>query len=172
MTRAAVATSDVPFNSDPGGAEILVDGKGIGKVTPAQAVIVAGAHQFVFRKPGFEDATVATTLIAGQSFATSNVLKPLAPIENNSPFSKLKKVFGGNNTSAEENVNVTIKSTPAGAAISLNGKELGQQTPFTLPLAPGKYDIGLALAGHQTLRKSIKVEKGKPLYLDESLPAQ
>ncbi len=80
MTRAAVATSDVTFNSDPGGAEILVDGKGIGRVTPAQSVIVAGAHQFVFRKPGYEDATVAVTLIAGQSFATSNVLKPRLPL--------------------------------------------------------------------------------------------
>src|SRR5437763_3239999 len=66
LTRAAVATSDVTFNSDPGGAEILVDGKGIGKVTPSQAVIVAGAHQFVLRKPGYEDATPSANLVAGQ----------------------------------------------------------------------------------------------------------
>ena len=173
LTRAAVATSEVTFNSDPGGAEILVDGKGIGKVTPAQAVIVAGAHQFVLRKPGYEDATIAVTLIAGQPYALSNVLKSLAPVQSNSPFSKLKKVFGGNNSpTAEENVNVTIKSTPPGASISLNGKELGQQTPFMLPLAPGKYDIGFALAGRQTVRKSIKVEKSKPVEIDETLPAQ
>jgi hypothetical protein len=172
LTRAQVATSEVTFNSDPGGAEILVDGKGIGKVTPAQAVIVAGAHQFVLRKPGFEDATISTTLLAGQPFALSNVLKPLAPVNGGSAFSKFKKVFGGGNNTAEENVSVGIKSTPPGASISLNGKDLGQQTPFTLPLAPGKYDIGLALAGHQTVRKSIKVEKGKPLDIDEALPAQ
>jgi len=173
LTRAAVATSEVTFNSDPGGAEILVDGKGIGKVTPAQAVIVAGAHQFVLRKPGYEDATIATTLVAGQPFALSNVLKPLTPIGSNSPLSKLKKVFGGNNAAtAEENVNVSIKSNPPGAAISLNGKGLGQQTPFTVPLAPGKYDIGLTLTGRQTVRKSIKVEKSKPIEIDEALPAQ
>jgi serine/threonine protein kinase len=173
LNRAAVATSEVTFNSDPGGAEILVDGKGIGKVTPAQAVIVAGAHQFVFRKPGYEDATIAVTLLAGQPFATSNVLKPLAPVASNSPFSKLKKVFGGNSgASAEENVNVSIKSTPPGASISLNGKDLGQQTPFTLPLSPGKYEIGLTLAGHVTAHKNIKVEKGKPVEIEEALPAQ
>src|SRR5882724_2896754 len=173
LTRAPVATSEVTFNSDPGGAEILVDGKGIGKVTPAQAVIVAGAHQFVVRKPGYEDATIATTLVAGQPFALSNVLKPLTSIGSNSPFSKLKKVFGGNSgATAEENVSVSIKSNPPGASISLNGKELGQQTPFTLPLAPGKYDIGLTLAGHATAHKNIKLEKNKPAEIDETLPAQ
>ena len=173
LTRAAVATSEVTFNSDPGGAEILVDGKGIGKVTPAQAVIVAGAHQFVLRKPGYEDATIAVTLLAGRAFAISNVLKPLTPISSNSPLSRLKKVFSGNGGApAEENVNVSVKSNPPGASISLNGKELGQQTPFTLPLAPGKYDIGLTLAGRQTVRKSIKVEKNKPVEIDETLLAQ
>jgi serine/threonine-protein kinase len=173
LTRAAVATSDVTFNSDPGGAEILVDGKGIGKVTPAQAVIVAGAHQVVLRKPGYEDATIAVTLLAGHPFAISNVLRPLTPISNNSPFSRLKRALGGNReATAEENVSVTVKSNPPGASISLNGKELGQQTPFTLPLAPGKYDIGLALAGRQTVRKSIKVEKNKPVEIDETLLAQ
>ena len=59
-----------------------------------------------------------------------------------------------------------------GAAISLNGKDLGQQTPFTLPLAPGKYDLALTLAGHQTVHKSIKVEKNKPAEINEALPAQ
>jgi hypothetical protein len=173
LTRAAVATSEVTFNSDPGGAEILVDGKGIGKVTPAQAVIVAGAHQFVLRKPGYEDATIAVTLLAGRAFAISNVLKPLTPISSNSPLSRLKKVFSGNSgATAEENVNVSVKSNPPGASISLNGKELRQQTPFTLPLAPGKYDIGLTLAGRQTVHKSIKVEKNKPVEIDETLLAQ
>jgi serine/threonine protein kinase len=175
LNRAAVATSEVTFNSDPGGAEILVDGKGIGKVTPAQAVIVAGAHQFVFRKPGYEDGAMSVTLLAGQPFAISNVLKQLTPAGGGggSPFSKLKKVFGGNNAaSTEDNVIVGIKSTPSGASISLNGKGLGQETPFTVPLAPGKYEIGLSLAGHQTVRKTIKVEKNKPIEIDEPLPAQ
>jgi hypothetical protein len=170
LTRAQVATSEVTFNSDPGGAEILVDGKSIGKVTPSQAVIVAGAHQFVLRKPGYEDATISANLVPGQPLAVSNMLKSLAPASSGSAFGKFKKIFSGN--AAEENVSVGIKSTPPGAAISLNGKDLGQQTPFTLPLAPGKYDIGLALAGHQTVRKSIKVEKGKPIEIDEALPAQ
>ena len=69
-------------------------------------------------------------------------------------------------------MNLTINSTPAGAAISVNGKDIGQQTPFTLPLAPGKYDIGLTLAGHQAVRKSIKIEKNKPAEINEALPAQ
>ncbi len=69
-------------------------------------------------------------------------------------------------------MNVSIKSTPSGASISLNGKDLGQQTPFTLPLAPGKYDIGLALAGHQSVRKSIKVEKASRSISTKTLPSQ
>jgi eukaryotic-like serine/threonine-protein kinase len=171
LQKAPVATSQVTFNSDPGGAEIWVDGKSIGRVTPAQAVVVAGQHQIVLRKPGYEDSSNPVSLVAGQPFSLSNNLKPLAPASGGSPFGKFKKIFGGAN-SAEENVNVSINSTPAGAAISLNGKDLGQQTPFTLPLAPGKYNIGLTLAGHETVNKSIKVEKGKSAEINEALPAQ
>jgi serine/threonine protein kinase len=171
LQKAPVATSQVTFNSDPGGAEIWVDGKSIGRVTPSQAVVVAGQHQIVLRKPGYEDSSNPVSLVAGQQFSLSNNLKPLAPASGGSPFGKFKKIFGGAN-SAEENVNVSINSTPAGAAISLNGKDLGQQTPFTLPLAPGKYNIGLTLAGHQTVNKSIKIEKGKPAEINEALPAQ
>src|SRR3954469_2710192 len=169
MQKAPVATSQVTFNSDPAGADIWVDGKSIGRVTPAQAVVVAGAHQIVLRKPGYEDSTNSVTLVAGQPFSLSNNLKALAPAVG-STFSKFKKLFGG--SAAEDNVNVTINSTPPGAAISLNGKDLGQQTPLTLPLAPGKYDIGLTLAGHQSVHKSIKLEKGKPAEINEALPAQ
>jgi eukaryotic-like serine/threonine-protein kinase len=171
LQKAPVATSQVTFNSDPGGAEIWVDGKSIGRVTPSQAVVVAGQHQIVLRKPGYEDSSNPVTLVASQPFSLSNNLKPLAPASGGSPFGKFKKIFGGAN-SAEENVNVSINSTPAGAAISLNGKDLGQQTPFTLPLAPGKYNIGLTLAGHETVNKSIKVEKGKSAEINEALPAQ
>jgi eukaryotic-like serine/threonine-protein kinase len=171
LQKAPVATSQVTFNSDPGGAEIWVDGKSIGRVTPSQAVVVAGQHQIVLRKPGYEDSSNPVSLVAGQPFSLSNNLKPLAPASGGSPFGKFKKIFGGAN-SAEENVNVSINSTPAGAAISLNGKDLGQQTPFTLPLAPGKYNIGLTLAGHETVNKSIKVEKGKSAEINEALPAQ
>lgn len=171
LQKAPVATSQVTFNSDPGGAEIWVDGKSIGRVTPSQAVVVAGQHQIVLRKPGYEDSSNPVSLVAGQPFSLSNNLKPLAPASGGSPFGKFKKIFGGAN-SAEDNVNLTVNSTPAGAAISLNGKDLGQQTPFTLPLAPGKYNIGLTLAGHQTVNKSIKIEKGKPAEINEALPAQ
>ena len=170
LQKAPMATSQVTFNSDPGGAEIWVDGKSIGRVTPAQAVIVAGQHQIVLRKPGYEDSTNPVTLVAGQPFSLSNNLKSLTPASSGSPFGKFKKLFGG--SSAEENVNLSINSTPAGAAISVNGKDIGQQTPFTLPLAPGKYDIGLTLAGHQAVRKSIKIEKNKPAEINEALPAQ
>src|SRR4051812_40160443 len=169
LQKAPVATSQVTFNSDPGGAEIWVDGKSIGRVTPAQAVVVAGVHRFMLRKPGYEDSNNEVTLIAGQPFSLSNNLKSLTPVAG-STLSRFKKIFGG--STAEENVNVGINSTPAGAAISLNGKDLGQQTPFTLPLAPGRYDIALTLAGHQTVRRSIKVEKNKPAEINEALPAQ
>jgi len=169
LHKAAVPTAQVTFNSDPGGAEIWVDGKSIGRVTPAQAVVVAGPHRFLLRKPGYEDSNNDVTLVAGQPFSLSNNLKSLTPAPGGT-FSKFKKIFGS--SGAEDNVNLTVNSTPPGAAISLNGKDLGQQTPFTLPLAPGKYDVALTLAGHQTVHKSVKIEKNKPAEINEALPAQ
>jgi len=169
LQKAAVPTAAVTFNSDPGGAEIWVDGKSIGRVTPAQAVVVAGPHRFLLRKPGYEDSNNDVTLVAGQPFSLSNNLKSLTPATGGT-FSKFKKIFGA--SGAEDGVNLTVSSTPPGAAISVNGKDLGQQTPFTLPLAPGKYEIALTLAGHQTVRKSVKIEKNKPAEINEALPAQ
>jgi hypothetical protein len=56
-------------------------------------------------------------------------------------------------------VAVRIESQPAGARLSINGRELGS-TPFTGALAPGRYELRAALDGHLDAEQAIEVTAG------------
>jgi len=69
-----VAWADV--QSDPAGAEILVDGVDSGKLTPARLQIQAGARTITLRHPGFKPAKRPVDVSEG---STVNVNAKLAP---------------------------------------------------------------------------------------------
>jgi len=50
-----------------------------------------------------------------------------------------------------------ITSEPAGADIFVNGDKQPSQTPLSLPLKPGKYNIVLRLAGYEAYSGSVQV---------------
>ena len=57
------------ISSQPAGAQIFIDGKDTGKVTPAQiSVDKPGSHTFLIRKQGYLDETSSASLQAGQVF--------------------------------------------------------------------------------------------------------
>jgi hypothetical protein len=55
-------------------------------------------------------------------------------------------------------VPVAIASSPAGATISIDGKPAGT-TPATVPLAPGRHRVRLALAGHIATERDLDVAR-------------
>ena len=57
---------------------------------------------------------------------------------------------------------VTIDSTPIGAAIRVNGKDEGN-TPSVLHLVPGNHRLELSLDDHEPLTLEIPVERGRKL---------
>lgn len=66
---------------------------------------------------------------------------------------------------------LTVSSTPAKAAIFVNGERAGVDgnatTPFGLFLQPGRYEIRLERGGYESVLKTIEIEVGKlkPLAL-------
>ena len=58
---------------------------------------------------------------------------------------------------------VTIVSTPAGAAVTINGEPKEGVTPLTLELPPGTYQVGLSLDGYDTANVEVNAEGGVAL---------
>jgi hypothetical protein len=51
-----------------------------------------------------------------------------------------------------------VSSSPAGADIFINGAKQSGQTPATLPLGPGQYNLVLRLAGHEPYVGQVQVK--------------
>ena len=68
---------------------------------------------------------------------------------------------------------VTVHTSPKGAQIVINGVlAQGKTSPMRLGLDPGNYDVVLQLEGYKPLHKTVTIEKGTPLELDETLEKQ
>ncbi len=102
----------ISVNSDPLGAEVLVDGTVTG-TTPLVMEISAGERLIEVRLRGYN--------------AWADVVSVLADQSQTLPLVELTEADG----------RVALNTEPAGAAISVNGNYYGQ-TPMTLRLAPGR----------------------------------
>jgi outer membrane receptor for ferrienterochelin and colicins len=68
---------------------------------------------------------------------------------------------------------VTISSTPPGAELYVDRKDLGSRgrTPQTIAVAPGPHTVLLELAGHRPERVQVEVGRGRELKRDVRLTA-
>jgi len=64
-----------------------------------------------------------------------------------------------------------VNSTPADAAIRLNGKEYGTTPQIIRNLLMGDYSVELSKAGYAEVRKNVTVEEGKTARLQLTLPS-
>jgi hypothetical protein len=62
-----------------------------------------------------------------------------------------------------------ISSRPPGADVFINGAKQSGQTPVTLPLAPGQYNLVLRLAGYEAYAGSVQVKDNIQTTLDAEL---
>jgi serine/threonine protein kinase len=62
-----------------------------------------------------------------------------------------------------------VTSRPAGADIFINGAKQSGQTPTTIPLAPGQYDLVLRLRGYEAYADHIQVKDNAQTTVDAQL---
>jgi len=62
-----------------------------------------------------------------------------------------------------------VKTTPAGATISINGQTRSEKTPAMIPLAPGRYKVTVSLAGYKDDDQDITVRDGAMLEANFTL---
>jgi eukaryotic-like serine/threonine-protein kinase len=64
---------------------------------------------------------------------------------------------------------IFISSKPAGADVFINGAKQSGQTPVTLPLAPGQYNLVLRLPGYEAYAGPIQIKDNIQTQLDATL---
>ena len=62
-----------------------------------------------------------------------------------------------------------VTTQPAGADVFINGAKQSGQTPVTLPLAPGQYNLVLRLEGYEAYAGSVQVKDNVQTTLNASL---
>ena len=140
----------VQFSTQPSGAEVYVDGQRTSRETPCTIVLPAGEHKVEARLAGYASASKAIDVL-GESAAvqTSVALTPTAAV-------------------------VSVTSTPAGAAVWVDGVDQHQTTPCRLLLTPGQHAVALRHPDCRELTRTATFALGStnlPLTLVASPPA-
>ncbi len=161
----------VVVNSTPPGAEIVIDGKPTGRVTPAQFAVEKGSHTVLLRKQGYLDETVTADLGPAQNFQYSPALRALGNTENMRTVGKFK-LFGRGGESTAGMGSISVHTQPKGAQVTINQRILGKTSPVDVMLGPGNYIVDIALTGFKPVHKIVAVDKGGKAAIDEILERQ
>ncbi|MGA2917879.1 beta strand repeat-containing protein [Methanoregula sp.] len=145
---AIPTTGSISVTSTPPGAAISVDGKGTGKVTPSTIDGIApGDHSVTVDLTGYNPASMTVTVSAG-STATANLVLNQIPTDGA----------------------ITVTSTPAGAAIVIDGTGTGNVTPSTFSkISPGDHAVTVSLSGYTQESKTVTVTAGSTTTADFTL---
>jgi len=161
------APGTLAVRSDPPGAEIYLDGKSTGKVTPAEFKLEAGEHEVEVRKGGYQDADTKVNLRAGANHTFAPKLEQ-AKAGGGNPFRGIGRLFGGGKIPEGKGM-VNIKTNPSGADIFHNGVKVDKQTPAKFPMDPGTYKVTIRKDGYKPKQHQFIVEKGKSVDVDVTL---
>jgi serine/threonine protein kinase len=169
--RLAPVNALVVIASTPPGAQVVLDGKPTGRVTPAQFAVEKGSHTVLLRKQGYLDETVTADLGAAQNFQYSPALKALGNAEDIRTVGKFK-LFGRGGENAAGMGAISIHTQPKGAQIAINQRVLDKLSPVDLMLGPGNYILDVTLTGFKPIHKVVSVDKGGKVAIDEILERQ
>jgi hypothetical protein len=140
------ASGELVVNSIPDGAQVQIDGRSDAAWhTPFTAPsLAAGSHSVVFTLAGYARASRTVQVSAGKQAVLATKLTP-------------------------ELSSTEINSDPAGAAISVDGKDTGKLTPAQLSLPPGDHSIVLTKAGFSDLTTSVHLAEGQTYHYSNTL---
>src|SRR5207248_3263551 len=130
--------------SDPPGAVVLIDGKERGR-TPFLAPVPAGRHEVVLRSPGRRELAIEFAMPRDKD---PSLKKEMAPASGPS--------------------RLTISSTPDGATVAIDGKEVGP-TPWSGELRPGEHNVQVHRGGYFGAERTFAVQQNRDLDLSFAL---
>jgi len=137
--------AEVKLDSQPAGATLLVDGELVGQ-TPLTVEILEGSHDLQLSLDGYKSWVEPIEVTAGQAMEL--------------PAVKMVRADGL----------VKIRTNPAGASITVDGRFRGQ-SPLDLALPPGRsYELRASKAGFQSASRRLQVSSGEDQLLSLQLP--
>ena len=157
--RLAPVNALVVVGSTPPGAQVVLDGKPTGRVTPAQFAVEKGSHTVLLRKPGYLDESVTADLGAAQNFQYSPALRALGNAEDIRTVGKFKLFGRGGDRAAGMGV-ISIHTQPKGAQIAINQRVLDKLSPVDIMLGPGNYVVDVTLTDFKAIHKVVSAHKG------------
>jgi formylglycine-generating enzyme required for sulfatase activity len=139
--------AEVTFLSSPSGATVTLNGRPLSGTTPIDRLLVApGDSTITFHLKNREPVTLERTWKAGATDRLDVLLLPLV-------------------------ANVTLASTPRGAAVWVNGRRLVEETPVeNFPVPAGKSRIEFYLTGYEPVVVEREWPAGTKDRLDVTLP--
>ncbi len=152
-------------SSSPAGANVYIDGKDTGKLTPAQVSVDKGQHVILVRKSGYIDETTNAPFNLGQTVNFSPTLRSLGNVDDIKTVGKMNKLFGGKD--AQGMGTVSVKTQPKGAQVAVNQHMLDKASPVNFVLDPGNYVIDITMSGYTSIHRVITVDKGGKAVIDE-----
>ncbi|HEU4416102.1 MAG TPA: PEGA domain-containing protein [Candidatus Angelobacter sp.] len=153
----------------PAGAEVFINGKDTGRVTPIEFLVEPGTQNVVLKKAGFLEATTDVKLVAGQSVNYAPSLMAAGRTDNIRLVNGgMGKVFGGNG-SPNGMARIEIKTEPKGAQVTINGTPLQKTTPVEVQVEPGNYDITIEKDGYKTIKENTIVGVDDRIKIDRPL---
>ncbi|HZW79615.1 MAG TPA: PEGA domain-containing protein, partial [Candidatus Deferrimicrobiaceae bacterium] len=167
VTHLTQLMATLSVTSTPPGANVYVDGRDTGKLTPAQVSVDKGQHVVLVRKAGFIDETTSAQFVLTQTVSFSPTLRSLGNVDDIKTVGKMGKLFGGKQ--AQGMGTVSIKTQPKGAQIAVNKHMLDKGSPVDVMLDPGNYIVDITLTGYAPVHKVITVDKGGKAVIDEVL---
>jgi len=127
------AWGELSINSDPEGAEVLVDDRVVGH-TPLTAQVLQTGSQLRLHKRGFNPWSGLVTVKAGESAIYPDIELQAADAQ------------------------VSLSSEPSAAQVTVNGLFVGQ-TPLDMSLRSGEsHQLKLFSEGYQVLNKTLQLE--------------
>ena len=164
VLELASTTAAVVLTSIPDGAEVWMDGRDTGHVTPAQISLdKAGNHSFVFKKQGYVEESISANAQFGQTAHVTHALKALGVTDE----IHYKKMFGGGKMAGMSTV--SIKTDPKGAQIAINRRVLEKDSPVEFYLNPGTYMLDVTMSGYKSIHRIITVEKDGKFNFEQPL---
>jgi serine/threonine protein kinase len=136
VTTKLVINAQVTINSEPGGANVWINGQSRGKTPLRIADLSPGNYQLTVKKDGFTEYSDKIILKSGQQDA---YLANLAPLTGS----------------------IFVTTDPSSARIFLDGEEnINSETPVTLDkISPGKHKIEIQKEGYLAVLKEIDIKQ-------------
>ena len=167
VTHLTQLMATLSVTSTPPGANVYIDGRDTGKLTPAQVSVDKGQHVVLVRKAGFIDETTSAQFVLAQTVSFSPTLRSLGNVDDIKTVGKMGKLFGGKQAQGMGTIN--IKTQPKGAQIAVNKHMLDKSSPVDVMLDPGNYIVDITLTGYAPVHKVVTVDKGGKGVIDEVL---